>query len=272
MDRGTRCQLSTTGNLWSLLQIEMSNMGTTEAVNEAADLLRDCKRLVILTGAGVSKESGIPTFRDAQTGLWANYDPEVLASPQGFLRDPALVWSWYDMRRGKLAECKPNAGHYAMARLEQMIPDTVLLTQNVDGLHRAAGSKNIVELHGNISRTYCFDNEHEAENVPLGLKEPPKCHCGSLLRPGVVWFGEALKQEDLRAAYDACLHCDVMIVAGTSGIVQPAASLPFDARRHGASIIEVNPEETPLTYIVDVFVEEKSGVALPAIVELLESR
>jgi NAD-dependent deacetylase len=244
---------------------------TDARVRQAARLLAKAQKLVILTGAGVSKESGIPTFRDAQEGLWANYDPQVLASPQGFMRDPALVWRWYDMRRSKLIDVKPNPGHYAFALLEELIPNTVLITQNVDGLHALAGSKKIIELHGNINRFFCFENKHEAFEVPSGLSEPPKCHCSSLLRPGVVWFGEALNQTDLSEAFTAAANCDLMIVAGTSGLVQPAASLPFEALRNGAAVIEVNPDETPLSSNADLFIDQPSGIALPLILRELEN-
>jgi NAD-dependent deacetylase len=240
-------------------------------INRAAELLSRAGKLVILTGAGISKESGIPTFRDAQTGLWEKYDPQTLASPDGFRRDPSLVWSWYDMRRAKLLEVKPNPGHYAMARLEQLIPDTVVLTQNVDGLHRVAGSKNIIELHGNINRFFCLDKKHPATgDIPLGLTEPPKCDCGSPMRPAVVWFGEALDHDDLSRAFSSSAACDVMLVAGTSGLVHPAAALPFEAISNGASVIEVNPDETPLSDSADVFIKQPSGVALPELVALME--
>jgi NAD-dependent deacetylase len=240
-------------------------------INRAAELLSNAKKLVILTGAGVSKESGIPTFRDAQTGLWEKYDAQTLASPDGFRRDPSLVWSWYDMRRAKLLEVKPNPGHYAMARLQELIPDTVLLTQNVDGLHALAGAQNPVELHGNITRFCCLDKKHPATcEIPLGLKEPPQCDCGSLMRPAVVWFGEALDPQVLSLAFSVSGACDVMLVAGTSGLVHPAAALPFEAISNGASVIEVNPDETPLSESADVFIKQPSGVAIPEIVRLIE--
>jgi NAD-dependent deacetylase len=238
-----------------------------ELVGQAVEFMTKAHSFAVLTGAGVSKESGIPTFRDAQTGLWAKYDPEQLASPSGFRKDPALVWQWYDMRRQKLAEVKPNPGHYAIAALDEIVRDLVVLTQNVDGLHRAAGSRNVVELHGNISTFHCFERNHVADDVPVGLSDPPVCHCGSLIRPSVVWFGEALSEDALRKAFDAAQHCDLMFVIGTSGLVHPAASLPFITRRKGGVVIEVNPDQTPITEVANVFIKQASGTAMPALLE-----
>ena len=200
----------------------------------AANLLLGASSACILTGAGVSKESGIPTFRDAQTGLWAQYDPQELASPQGFLRDPGLVWRWYDSRRKKLDEVKPNPGHYAIAEMEALFNAVMVITQNVDGLHQRSGSKNVLELHGNITTFHCFDRMHKCESVLTGLDTPPLCHCGSLLRPSVVWFGEALSRGVFEVARAAVARCDVIFVIGTSGIVHPAASLPETAKRAGS--------------------------------------
>ncbi len=238
-----------------------------ESIQLAVELMLKARNFAVLTGAGVSKESGIPTFRDAQTGLWAKYDPETLASPSGFRKDPRLVWQWYDMRRQKLAEVKPNPAHYAIAELERLVPDLFVLTQNVDGLHRAAGSINIIELHGNISTFHCFDRLHVMENVPLGLSDPPLCHCGSLIRPGVVWFGEALPAVSLEKAFAVARQCQVMFVVGTSGLVHPAASLPFITKRQGGAVIEVNPEHTPITEVADVFIQSPAGTAMPSLVQ-----
>jgi NAD-dependent deacetylase len=233
----------------------------------AVDLMWQANKFAVLTGAGVSKESGIPTFRDAQTGLWAQYDPQQLASPSGFLKDPSLVWQWYDMRRSKLAQVEPNPAHYAIAELEHLVPSLVVLTQNVDGLHRLAGSKNVVELHGNISTFHCFDGLHEQGSVQLGLTDPPRCHCGSLVRPSVVWFGEALPEIALQQAFAAARDCDLMFAIGTSGLVQPAASLPFIAKQHGGKIIEVNPDVTPITEIADIVIKLPAGAAMPELVK-----
>lgn len=209
------------------------------------------RSIVVLTGAGISAESGIPTFRDAMTGLWARYRPEDLATPEAFLRDPRTVWDWYAWRRLRLAEVRPNAGHEALARLERHAAargaDFLLITQNVDGLHAAAGSRRFVELHGNIRRVKCFAQGHAALRWDEAAPGPPPCaSCGSPLRPDVVWFGEALPDEALRAALAAAGGCDLFMSVGTSGLVEPAASLPYAALEAGAKVIEVNPQPTPL--------------------------
>jgi NAD-dependent deacetylase len=236
------------------------------SIEAAAEILLASSSVSILTGAGVSKESGIPTFRDAQTGLWANYDPQQLASPQGFMNDPSLVWKWYDGRRQKLAGVKPNPGHYAIAELEEIFSEVKVITQNVDGLHQQAGSKNIIELHGNITTFHCFDNLHVCDSVSIGLAEPPTCHCGSLVRPSVVWFGESLPDGAFEEAVSASRNSDVFFVVGTSGLVQPAASLPAIAKRAGARIIEINRENTPVTSLADIVIHQESGKAFPEIV------
>lgn len=237
----------------------------------AVEWLKSSKFLFVLTGAGVSKESGIPTFRDALEGLWANYDPEELATPQGFKKNPSLVWQWYDSRRDKVKEVEPNPGHFALTEIQKLIPNFFLVTQNVDGLHIRAGSTNVVEIHGNISRFKCFDKHHEQRDVPCNLKEPPKCECGSLIRPDVVWFGEAMPEKLMRDSFEAAEKADVALVVGTSGLVQPAASLPFVAKRNGAKVIEVNPNRTELTDSCDLFLAGPSGVVLPELVEKLRN-
>jgi NAD-dependent deacetylase len=228
--------------------------------------LRAAKRIVASTGAGISAESGLSTFRDAQTGLWAKYRPEDLATPQAFLRNPRMVWDWYEWRRGFVAEARPNDGHRALARIEAARPDFLLVTQNVDGLHARAGSRNLVELHGNIRRSVCFDRHHPAESWPPTDDPPPLCpQCGSLLRPDVVWFGEALPQEALKHALAAAAQCDLFLSIGTSTTVYPAAELPFIAGSNGATVVEINPEPTPLSRHADFVLREKASVALPAI-------
>jgi NAD-dependent deacetylase len=204
--------------------------------------------VVVLTGAGVSAESGVPTFRGAG-GLWRNFQPQELATPEAFRRDPALVWEWYDWRRGLLISCAPNAAHETLAKMEAALPDLTLITQNVDGLHQAAGSRNVLELHGNIWRARCTGCERTTEDRRAPLPEiPPHCSkCGALLRPDVVWFGESLPPEVLEAAWAAAARCRLMLVIGTSAVVQPAASLPLVALRNGARLVEVNPNETPLS-------------------------
>jgi NAD-dependent protein deacetylase/lipoamidase len=230
------------------------------------DRLRAAKRIVAFTGAGISAESGLSTFRDKQTGLWAKYRPEDLATPQAFRRNPRMVWEWYEWRRGFVAEAQPNPGHHALARIEAARPDFFLATQNVDGLHARAGSRNLVELHGNIRRTVCFDHRHPAERWDPVDEPPPRCaQCGALLRPDVVWFGEALPEAALRRAQEAAARCDLFLSIGTSTMVYPAAELPFIAGSNGATVVEINPDLTPLSRLANFVLREKAGVALPAI-------
>lgn len=230
-------------------------------------LLRSTKRLVVLTGAGVSQESGLRTFRDAQTGLWAQYKPEDLASPEAFSRDPKLVWDWYAWRREAIKGVRPNPGHYALVELESKIPEFTLVTQNVDGLHRFAGSNNVLELHGNIQRVRCADCNMPAQIWRDDAESVPTCDaCGGSLRPDVVWFGESLPRVELEAAVHAARSCQVFFSVGTSGLVQPAASLAHAARNNGSVIVEVNAEPTPLTPKVDFFFQGKSGEILPELI------
>ncbi len=240
-----------------------------ENIEKIARLLNEAQNVTVLTGAGVSKESGIPTFRDAQTGLWANYDPMQLATPEGFRKDPPLVWQWYDYRRTLLQDTKPNAGHYAIADLEELLPHVVVVTQNVDGLHQQAGSCDVIELHGNITQFICFDNRHEQSDISMGLEQPPVCSCGSLIRPAVVWFGESLPGVAMARGFMEAEKSQVVLVVGTSGIVQPAASIPFSAADKGAKVIDINPEETPVTDISEVVLRGPSGQLLPQVVSAL---
>lgn len=228
-------------------------------------LAGDIQSVVVLTGAGISAESGVPTFR-GEDGLWRQYRAEELATPAAFHRDPRLVWEWYDWRRGLIAECMPNAAHHALARMEERVPDFALVTQNVDGLHHLAGSRNIIELHGNIWRMRCMRGcrpKWEDRTVPLP-ERPPHCpSCGALTRPDVVWFGEALPTEALEAAWRASERCHLMLIVGTSAAVHPAASLPLVARQAGATIVEINPRPTPISHLVDEILREPAAVALP---------
>lgn len=216
------------------------------------DSLHAARAIAVLTGAGISAESGVPTFRDAQTGLWAQYDPTELATPQAFQRNPKLVWEWYAWRRELVGKAYPNLGHIALADMERHLTARqshfTLITQNVDGLHRQAGSQNILELHGNIHRTKCFrENEVVEEWADTG-DVPPLCpRCGAYLRPDVVWFNESLPQTEWRAAVEAATSCDLFFCIGTSSLVQPAASLPHYALQAGAVVVEINPNETPLS-------------------------
>lgn len=236
---------------------------------EIAQWLAEAPEVAVLTGAGVSSESGIPTFRDKLTGLWEGYDPQELATPEGFSANPSLVWQWYDWRRRIVEGASPNPGHEALAALERLVPRVTLVTQNVDRLHQRAGSTSVIELHGNILEFSCFARRHEAGEVERGLTEPPLCHCGSPLRPQVVWFGEALPAGAMAEANKAVLNSAVLIVAGTSGVVQPAASLPYIALEAGIKVIEINPCETPISSQVDAFLEGPSGGVLPELVEMV---
>ncbi|MBI5964274.1 MAG: NAD-dependent deacylase [Chloroflexi bacterium] len=229
--------------------------------------LRKSTRVSVLTGAGASQESGLRTFRDAQSGLWAQYRPEDLASPDAFARDPKLVWDWYAFRREAIKAVRPNPGHYALAEMEKKIPEFTLITQNVDGLHRLAGSVNVLELHGNILRVRCSDCGTFTETWGSDLESVPRCaYCNGLLRPDVVWFGESLPRAELEAAVMASRKSQVFFSIGTSGVVQPAAALAYAARNNGSVVVEINAEPTPLTPKVDFAFHGKSGEILPELV------
>ena len=204
-------------------------------------LLREATRVTVLTGAGISAESGIPTFRDAMTGLWAKFRPDELATVEAFRRNPSLVWQWYAERRARVAEAVPNAGHHALVAMEARVPQFALYTQNVDGLHARAGSKSLYELHGNLTRVKCIDCDAPALSWDSEASPPQCARCGGDLRPDVVWFGEMLPEETLAAAWRAAETCDVFVSVGTSNAVQPAASLPWHAAAHGATVLVVNP-------------------------------
>ncbi|MFH1033111.1 MAG: NAD-dependent deacylase [Pseudomonadota bacterium] len=220
-------------------------------------------RVAVLCGAGVSAESGVPTFR-GPGGLWENHRPEDLATPRAFARDPALVWRWYNWRRELISRCQPNPAHLALAELERRLAEFTLITQNVDGLHALAGSRQPLELHGSLWRVRCQGCGQEHEERRLDLPAPPRCPaCGGLLRPGVVWFGESLDSQLLDRAWQAAQTCQVMLVVGTSAVVQPAASLALVARRAGAYVVEVNLEATPNSGQVDVSFLGQAGDILP---------
>ena len=230
--------------------------------------LRTARRVAVLTGAGISAESGVPTFREAQTGLWARYNPEDLATPEAFRRNPRLVWEWYAWRRELVSKAEPNAGHQALVTLEQRIPTFTLITQNVDGLHRRAGSHSILELHGNLFRTKCFSEDQPVENWSDGDEVPPRCpRCGGLLRPDVVWFGEMLPAGALRAAEHAAAESEIFFSIGTSALVYPAAELPFAALNAGATVVEINPQPTPLSPHATFSLNGAAGAVLPSLVE-----
>lgn len=229
------------------------------------DVLRCAGRVAVLTGAGVSAESGVPTFRDAQTGLWARYSPEELATPEAFRANPQLVWDWYAWRRKLVAQAVPNPGHRALAALQRQCRAFRLITQNVDGLHQRAGSRDVVELHGNIARVKCFDGCGVVEAYDE-TGRPPRCPaCGAWLRPDVVWFGEMLPPEALATAERAAAECDAFLSVGTSAVVYPAADLPWRAKRAGAVLVEINRDETPLSGQVDHLLRGPAGEILPAL-------
>jgi NAD-dependent deacetylase len=244
-------------------------------IRKAAFRLKGTRLLVVLTGSGVSQESGIPTFRDAQDGLWARYNPQDLATREGFLSNPAMVWEWYSYRFGMVESARPNPGHLAIAEMEGLFPQVTVVTQNIDGLHQTAGSTDVVELHGNIRRYKCLDGRHTGftrADVAARTEVPPLCpYCGALLRPDVAWFGEMLPADAIYRAFDLCMSCDAMLVVGTSGEVEPAASLPLHAARSGALVIDVNPDRDQTASWAGIFLRGPSGEILPRLVEALRT-
>ncbi len=245
-----------------------------EQFTQAAALLRTSQRPVVLTGAGVSKESGVPTFRDAASGLWSKYDATELATPQAFRRDPDLVWRFYQYRRQITNLAQPNPGHVALAELERAKPALWVITQNVDDLHEQAGGTRIIRLHGRLRDSKCSQNCKgdptliDLEKYHLNLLDTaPRCpYCGARVRPDVVWFNELLPSGALEAAWAAIAQADLVLVVGTSGMVHPAADMPMDAHDRGIRVIEVNPQPSALTAIADVWIGQPSGEALPGLV------
>ncbi|MBE0431975.1 NAD-dependent deacylase [candidate division WOR-3 bacterium] len=240
---------------------------TSEQYERAAEVLRQALSLFVMTGAGVSAESGVPTFRGAD-GLWRNYSAADLATPEAFSKDPALVWAWYHWRQGIILKAQPNAAHRALVALEARFERFLLLTQNVDNLHFRAGSRRVLELHGNIFRARCC---RCGRKVPHTIEEDaarslPECACGGLLRPDVVWFGEAIPSDVWQESVDFLKEAQAALFCGTSGVVWPAAAIPGFVREQGIKTIEINPEPTPITSIVDLSLRAKAGKALPEIV------
>ncbi|MCX7860729.1 MAG: NAD-dependent deacylase [Chloroflexus sp.] len=231
-----------------------------------AKRLRTARHVTVLTGAGISAESGIPTFRDAQTGLWSHFDPEELASPAGFARNPALVWRWYAERRIKACAAQPNPAHYALAELAQRVPQLTLITQNIDGLHQRAGSPDVIELHGSLHRARCMADGSVHTTWDYDEELPLCPDCGALLRPDVVWFGEMLPRVALETAWAAALDCDVFMSIGTSGVVEPAASLPRVALGRDATVLILNLEQTTAARPPLFTINGKAGEVLPQLV------
>jgi NAD-dependent deacetylase len=250
---------------------EDSAVALAPLITEAAKALRKARHVCVLTGAGISAESGIPTFREALTGLWERFSPEELATPEAFERDPKFVWDWYEYRRELVRKAEPNPGHYALAELAGRTPRFTLVTQNVDGLHQRAGSRGVLEYHGNILRDRCTVEgivADRSEDTRHGL---PRCAaCGALLRPDVVWFGEAIPLGPMIAAAEAAGACDVFLSIGTSSLVYPAAGLAEAALGSGATVIEINPNRTELSAVASVVLGGPSGVVLPRLLEALD--
>lgn len=253
-------------------------MVSTEQISQVSLMIREARQIAVLTGAGVSAESGVPTFRDAMDGLWSRYDPLELATQQAFLQNPKLVWDWYEYRREMVKKAQPNPGHFALAELQRRYPSLRIITQNVDDLHERAGSTDVIHLHGNIAATKCFYNcQGEPTIVDISTLEwdkengPPPCpYCGRPLRPDVVWFGENLPAEHLNQALGLSSRVDLMLVIGTSGVVMPAAKLPFITRRSEGQVVEINPVKSEITQIANVWLEGASGEVPPQVVAGLD--
>jgi NAD-dependent deacetylase len=232
-----------------------------------ADKLIQAEKIVFVTGAGISQESGIPTFR-GKDGLWRKYDAMQLATIDAFYENPKLVWEWYEERRKNILAAKPNAGHDTIANLEKY-KQVRVLTQNIDGLHQRAGSSQVFELHGSIITVKCTVCDFKEKITDTFSELPPRCKCGKILRPDVVWFGEALPQDVWSEAMMHANSCNVMFVVGTSLAVSPANMLPVYAKQNGATIIEVNPEETPMSKSMDLSIRSQSAKALPELLSIV---
>ncbi len=233
-----------------------------------ADQLREARRIVFVTGAGISQESGIPTFR-GKDGHWRKHDPMKLATIDAFYDDPKLVWEWYEDRRKNILAAQPNPGHKAIAELEKYAR-VIVLTQNIDGLHQRAGSSSVLELHGSIIRIKCTVCDYH-DDITVGFEKiPPLCKCGNILRPDVVWFGEGLPQDIWQEAIAEASSCDVMIIAGTSLVVSPANTLPIYAKQNNAILIEINPEKTEMSSEMDLVIRNTSARTLPKFVSMFK--
>ena len=243
----------------------INNKISTELINR----LKNAKVVTVLTGAGVSAESGVPTFRDPG-GIWEKFRPEQLANFEAFMSDPDFVWSWYQHRREIMREVKPNKGHYALAEMENLFDEFNLITQNIDNLHHRAGSKKVIELHGNIERNYCIKCHKFYNDIDVSSKQVLKCECGGLIRPDVVWFGEMLPYNALKFAEESARRSDVFFSIGTSAEVYPAAMLPLIAKQFDSYVIEINTKKTAISEDVDVLIEGKSGEILHELVTILK--
>jgi NAD-dependent deacetylase len=236
--------------------------------NSIAKLLQEAKKIVFVTGAGISQESGIPTFR-GKDGLWRNNDPMKLATIDAFYDDPKLVWEWYSERRENIFAAEPNLGHKAIAELEKF-SNVIVLTQNIDGLHQRAGSSKVLELHGSIIKIKCTVCDYKDEVLTEFSDMPPLCTCGNILRPDVVWFGEGLPQDVWQEAIVHANSCDVMVIAGTSLVVSPANTLPMYAKQNKATLIEINPDETIMTADMDLSIRSTTAISLPELVSVFK--
>ena len=241
--------------------------------NSLLDRLRNAGSVLVLTGAGMSAESGIPTFRDAQTGMWARYRPEELATPEAFQANPERVWRWYEERRANALAALPHAGHQALVELERLLPAVNVVTQNVDGLHQRAGSRNVIELHGSLNRFKCSITHRPISRTWLeeaeGAPPPSPYNRAGLARPDIVWFGEVLPQDAVDTAMNLARSCEFCLSVGTTSLVHPAAGIPLLALQHGAALVEINPQETPLSAQADQCIRAPASQALSAIVEQL---
>lgn len=238
-------------------------------IEQAAELVKRARKVVVFTGAGMSAESGIPTFRDSLTGLWERFDAQELATPEAFAKDPALVWGWYEWRRTVVSRSRPNAGHLAVAR----IPGCTVVTQNVDDLHERAGSERPIHLHGSLFAPRCAACGHPADVTESDEPEdgrrlaPPRCEkCQNAVRPGVVWFGETLPERAFEAAVEAAANCDLLITVGTSGLVHPAAEIPQVTAKLGGTVIQVNPQPTPLDAVSTINLHGPAAEILPQLI------
>ncbi len=232
------------------------------------DQIKSIKKVVFVTGSGISQESGIPTFR-GKDGLWRNHDAMKLATIDAFYDNSKLVWEWYNERRANISAAQPNSGHKAIAELEKYIK-VVVLTQNIDGLHQKAGSSDVLELHGSIIKIKCSVCDYKEEMVSEISEIPPLCKCGNVLRPDVVWFGESLPQDVWQKAMVLASQCDLMVIVGTSLVVSPANTLPIYAKQNNATLIEINPENTEMSSEMDLVIRNTGAISLPEFVSLFK--